>query len=197
MSSTPTHATAGIVVLEAVRPQPWRNGGGITRELLALPTPDDWNVRVSVADVDRDGPFSALPGVIRWFAVIEGAGVDLELSNGGCRVTRSDPPLRFDGGQSPMCRLVDGPTRDLNLMLRDAQGAMARAIDHRPWSPAGRACGLFAAVDGVCHAGVRRERVPAQSLLWYDAPPPVLRFAADSDTGAPVGWWLQWSMGRT
>lgn len=188
--------TPRAIALDAVRPQPWRNGGGITRELLAWPTSDDWNVRLSVADIEADGPFSALPGVVRWFAVVEGAGVDLDFATGSRRITRADPPLRFDGGLAPVCRLVDGPTRDLNLMLRNAGGAMALAIDHRPWSPAGLACGLFAAVDGVCHADARRERVPARTLLWYDAPPPVLRFAADNDTGAPVGWWLQWSTRR-
>ena len=58
-------------------PQPWRNGGGVTRELLAWPDGGDWRVRVSVADIDADGPFSAFPGVERWFAVLEGAGVAL------------------------------------------------------------------------------------------------------------------------
>ena len=51
----------------------WRNGGGRTRELLAWPDAADWKVRVSVADVESDGPFSAFPGVQRWFAVLEGA----------------------------------------------------------------------------------------------------------------------------
>ena len=40
-------------------PQPWRNGGGVTRALLTWPHADDWAVRVSVADITRDGPFSA------------------------------------------------------------------------------------------------------------------------------------------
>lgn len=185
--------TPCTIALDSVRPQPWRNGGGITRELLAWPSPDDWNARLSVADIDADGPFSALPGVVRWFAVVQGAGVELDFGTGWRRIRRTDPPLRFEGDAAPMCRLVDGPTRDLNLMLRDADGAMTLAIDHRPWSPAGKACGLFAAVDGVCHADARRERVPARTLLWYSAPPPVLRFAADLDTGAPVGCWVQWS----
>lgn len=189
--------TPRAVALDAVRPQPWRNGGGITRELLAWPAPDNWSVRLSVADVASDGPFSALPGVTRWFAVIQGAGVELDLATGCRRVTSTDAPLRFDGGQAPMCRLIDGPTRDLNLMLRGASGAMTLVVDHRPWSPAGAACALFAAVDGVCHTDSRRERVAAHTLLWYETPPPVMRFAADKDTGAPVGWWLQWSGKRS
>ena len=58
-------------------PQPWKNGGGKTRELLAWPHPSDWILRLSVADIEADGPFSSFPGVQRWFAVLRGNGVRL------------------------------------------------------------------------------------------------------------------------
>lgn len=185
--------TPHAVPLDSVQPQPWRNGGGTTRELLAWPQGAPWNARVSVADIDADGPFSAFPGVERWFAVIEGRGVELDFGEANQRITRDDQPVRFDGARAPMCRLLDGPTRDLNLMLRDADGAMVRAADHRPWSPAGDACGLFAAVRGTLHADRRPLRVETETLVWFDTPPPVLRFAADQDSGSPVGWWLQFT----
>ena len=51
------------ITADDVAPTPWRNGGGRTRELLAWPHVADWKVRVSIADIDRDGPFSAFPGV--------------------------------------------------------------------------------------------------------------------------------------
>jgi environmental stress-induced protein Ves len=50
--------------------QTWRNGGGSTRELLAWPEATDWQARISVAEITRDGPFSAFAGVQRWFAVL-------------------------------------------------------------------------------------------------------------------------------
>lgn len=186
MSSTPRP-----VALASITPQPWRNGGGSTRELYAWPARGDWRARISVADVARDGPFSAYPGVTRWFAVIDGAGVDLEFASGNMRVLHGAPPLRFAGEEAPACRLVGGPTRDLNLMLRGVDGAIVAAVDHRPWSPAGVACGLYASVGGVCHVSDGRHRVEAHTLLWFDARPPVLRFAADADDGSPIGWWLQ------
>ncbi len=68
MPANPTVRTADIAA------RPWRNGGGTTRELLARPTDDAWRVRVSVADVVADGPFSSFADVSRWFAVIDGAG---------------------------------------------------------------------------------------------------------------------------
>jgi len=57
-------------------PAPWLNGGGLTRDLVLAPacTPGgprfDW--RLSLADIDRDGPFSPLPGIDRVFALIDG-----------------------------------------------------------------------------------------------------------------------------
>jgi uncharacterized protein len=103
---------------------PWRNGGGRTRELLAWPTAAGWQVRVSVAEIETDGPFSPYAGVDRWFAVLEGAGVVLTLPTGDSLMRTGDAPLAFPGEAAPGCRLIDGPTRDLNLMVRrGARGA--------------------------------------------------------------------------
>lgn len=181
------------VPLESVQPRPWRNGGGMQRDLLAWPM-QDWRVRVSVAEIEADGPFSSYPATVRWFVVTEGEGVTLAFPRGEHRVTREGVPLRFDGADAPACTLLAGGVRALNLMLRNAQGGIVAAADHRPWSPPAGACGLYAAAAGVCHADGRRDRVAARTLIWYESSPPVLRFAADVDTGEPVGWWLQWSM---
>ena len=63
-------------------PVPWKNGGGVTRELLRLPagSGEDWTLRISVADIAADGPFSPVPGITRWFAVLTGAGVAADAS---------------------------------------------------------------------------------------------------------------------
>ena len=183
------------IAASRVAPEPWKNGGGRTRELFAWPDRERWRVRVSLADIEADGSFSAFPGVMRWFAVLEGAGVELAFEDRRVHVESGDAPFVFDGALAPMCRLVRGRTRDLNLMLRGVNGAMVLAADHRLWSPAGDGCGLFAAVGGTCHhAGNVPIRVEAETLLWFDDVPPVLRFAADHDTGRPIGWWLQFAV---
>jgi uncharacterized protein len=97
---------------------PWRNGGGRTRELLAWPSAADWQVRVSVAEIAADGPFSAYPDIDRWFAVLQGAGIVLTLPTGEVTLRVGDAPLAFAGEAAPACRLIGGATRDLNLMLR-------------------------------------------------------------------------------
>ena len=180
---------ARLIRLADAAPQPWRNGGGTTRELLAWPSAHAWRLRVSVADVARDGPFSPFPGVERWFAVLDGNGVELATGGKSLRLTAEVPPLRFSGEAATTCRLLDGPTRDLNLMLRGMRGGMFVATAGEPWRPRAAQCGLFAAVAGRCD-GDAGCSVPAGSLLWFDPAPASLAFVAAAAGETPVGWWL-------
>ncbi len=108
-----------IVHLADVTPTPWRNGGGVTRELVAWPVGStNWLWRLSVAEVARSGPFSSYEGVQRWFAVLTGKGVRLQLGGKVHELTRSSAPLCFDGASAVACELIDGTTQDFNLMLR-------------------------------------------------------------------------------
>ena len=123
-----------LVELANVTPTPWRNGGGATRELLAWPSAERWALRLSVAQIERDGPFSSFHGIERWFAVIDGAGVELRFGSADRirRVGPADEVLRFDGGIAPACRLLDGPTQDLNLMLARGRGGLQRLLPGEP-----------------------------------------------------------------
>ncbi|MDO8769103.1 MAG: HutD family protein [Burkholderiaceae bacterium] len=58
-----------IIHLAQTPPSPWRNGGGVTRELIAWPDANDWAWRMSVAEVASNGVLSKFEGVQRWFAV--------------------------------------------------------------------------------------------------------------------------------
>jgi len=110
------------IALADVAPSPWKNGAGLTRELLAWPTPQDWVFRLSVAEVQADGPFSRFDGVQRWFAVLSGAGVRLRLGaaerDDVHTLTPASNPFCFDGALPVDCTLIDGATQDFNLMLR-------------------------------------------------------------------------------
>lgn len=146
---TPSMATHGLelVAVDRVAAQAWRNGVGQTRELFAWPSSAGWRLRISVADIVADAPFSAFPGVERWFAVAEGDGVVLHRGTHTDVLDIDSPPLRFDGADAPQCRLQGGPTRDLNLMVRrDAgQAAMRRARPDDEWISAAPLRALFAA----------------------------------------------------
>src|SRR5436190_24258090 len=168
-----------------VAPQSWRNGGGETRALLVRPRGDRWLVRVSVADGSANGPFSRFPGVQRWFAVLEGAGVVLTIGSTEHALDASSDAFSFRGDIAVRCRLVAGPTRDLNLMLKGVPGSMRRVIAAEPWRPEARECGLYAITAGECKATAPDEHaaMPAHALRWWSQAPESLAFDGD-------GWWL-------
>lgn len=161
-----------IVELGRIAPQPWRNGGGITRDLLAWPTADHWQLRISVAEVARDGPFSAYPGVDRWFAVVRGAGVVLHFGNIDRRLTPQSEPLHFDGASAPGCTLIDGVTQDLNLLVRQdaGHGQMTRALPGADWLGAAPLRAVFTSQAAELQvAGRPVAALPAGSLAWSTA----------------------------
>lgn len=196
MSSASQRLAPRLLRLSDAPAQPWRNGGGVTRELVAEAAQGPaWRWRVSVADITTDGPFSAWPGVQRWFAVVQGQGVELSFAAGrGTALLAQrwhDEPLCFDGASAPGCRLIDGATRDLNLMLRGFGGSMRRAAPGSDWRPGVSLAGIYAGTSGTVQAAAQRWQVPAEALLWFDAAPDTLRWEA-SDTGADsaVAWWI-------
>jgi environmental stress-induced protein Ves len=98
---------------------PWKNGGGVTREILVRPEGADmadfaW--RVSLADVGADGPFSSFTGVDRILTMVEGAGMDLTVGGDHRRVDTRYVPHRFPGDLPTGCRLLGGPVVNLNVM---------------------------------------------------------------------------------
>ena len=111
-----------LVELGHVAPSAWRNGGGSTRELVTWPDVANWKWRLSVAEVERDGPFSRFEGVERWFAVLQGQGVRLDIAGFRHELGSNSDPLCFDGEAETDCTLVQGPTQDFNLMLRKGHG---------------------------------------------------------------------------
>lgn len=102
------------------RRERWRNGHGWTREVLRMPeAAEDWDWRLSIAEIERDAPFSAFPGVERELVLLRGAGVRLRFDDGEVReVVPPHGRVRFAGERSLAGELIDGPTHDLNLMWR-------------------------------------------------------------------------------
>lgn len=182
-----------LIQADAIAPQPWRNGGGLTRELLRWPVGAvDWRLRISLADVRSDGPFSIFPGIQRWFSVIDGAGVRLSLAAADHRLQPGHEPLCFSGELPVSCALVDGPTTDLNLMHAGGSASMARVQSGNAWrSPLSmrglftRAAGLWSTPDSPA------MRVPAHCLLWLDAATDVpWTYIAENPQVLAPGLWL-------
>jgi environmental stress-induced protein Ves len=115
------------------RRERWRNGAGWTREVHAHAAAggNGWDWRLSIAEIDEDAPFSAFPGVDRELVLLEGNGLRLRFDDGGEVELR--PPhdrLRFAGERTLRGELLDGPTRDFNLMWK--RDAVDARLWHRP-----------------------------------------------------------------
>jgi environmental stress-induced protein Ves len=95
---------------------PWANGRGTSYE-VARGGGDPWSWRVAIAPVVEDGPFSSLPGVDRWLAVINDASIVLAIDGTEC-VARTGEVVAFAGESQVTAHLPDGPTRDCGLMVR-------------------------------------------------------------------------------
>ena len=101
----------------------WKNGQGITREILVERTGDEreppgflW--RLSMAEVAVSSPFSLFPGCDRTILLVQGDGMVLDSGEHGRRVLdQRFVPHAFSGDWQTSCTLLGGPCRDLNLMV--------------------------------------------------------------------------------
>lgn len=116
-----------IIRYAELKAQPWRNGGGVTRELAShsastssaeSPAPDGgWDWRVSIADVSKAGDFSAFPGMDRVLTVVEGELL-LLIVDGAEHPLEKYRPFRFSGDAAAAGALPTGDIRDLNVITR-------------------------------------------------------------------------------
>ncbi|MGE8620912.1 MAG: HutD family protein, partial [Achromobacter spanius] len=92
--------------------------------------------RVSVADIDRDGPYSRFPGYDRVSVVLTGGGVELvaevdaadvaDVADAGRITLAPGVATAFAGDAGFQARLVKGPVRVLNLFV--LRGAAAASV---------------------------------------------------------------------
>ena len=105
-----------VVRRDEVEPQPWANGGGTTRELLRA---EDGSWRVSLADIERDGPFSSFPGRRRLLTVVDGTVLTLVV-DGVEQVVEPRRPFAFDGDSEVIASVPEGPVQALNVIVDPA-----------------------------------------------------------------------------
>ena len=117
-----------IIRFADLKPQPWRNGGGVTRELAsrsggasagtAASEDGAWDWRVSIADVTSAGEYSAFPGMERVLTVVEGELLLLAV-DGAEHPLEKYRPFRFPGGAASSSALPTGNVRNLNVIARE------------------------------------------------------------------------------
>ena len=117
--------------------RPWRNGGGVTRDIVLFPAHAGdlaflW--RASLATIGSAGPFSAWPGVDRTLMLLEG---DLVVAIDGAaerRLGPGDAPIAFAGEAAVAAHTIGGECTVLNIMVRRgrAQARLERWTAARP-----------------------------------------------------------------
>ncbi|WP_349898843.1 HutD/Ves family protein [Parafrigoribacterium soli] len=152
---------------------PWRNGGGVTREVAAsavamasanrdpggdlppvpAPTPA-W--RISMATVDSEVPFSDFGGRTRLLGVVEGDGLELTVDGRMSRLRPGEKFGLFAGGAPASARPLGGASLDLGLIFDPARaraellpiGAGERDIVGLIWFVVSLVDGLELALNG-------------------------------------------------
>jgi environmental stress-induced protein Ves len=165
----------------------WKNGGGITTELL-LEQGDDGSAawRLSIAEVTKSGPFSDFSGYARTIMLIDGPGFVLDFeAHPQKRLDRRYEPFPFDGGWKTGCTLIDGPVRDFNLIVANAAGPASLTVAE----PQRGGMQIEAAKTVIFHvlqgdAAVSGHAVPQGDTLRIDAP--ILPLSLDAPESATV-----------
>ena len=152
--------------------QPWKNGGGETREVVSWPrgatvTNFDW--RVSIAHIASNGPFSPFPGVDRVITLLEGDGVVLRGTDGAVhhRLDQALAPYAFAGEATIEAGLLGPDCHDFNVMTRRAVCSASVQVLHNSADLPCPAQGLFFAVAGQWRAN-EQLLAPNEGLWWED-----------------------------
>lgn len=171
-----------VFVRAHLTPTPWKNGGGVTREIVCRPARagmDGFDWRASIATIASDGPFSPFPGVDRVIVLLDGAGVRLQSGDGRIDHALDVPlqPFAFAGEAAIACTRLGGESSDFNIMTRratcHAAVRVARGVERVPTSTGGL---LFAArgrwrVDGLDASAGERHMLSPDTGLWWDEQP--------------------------
>lgn len=102
--------------------QQWKNGGGSTLELFRYPDNHaDYQVRLSIAEVNSTGPFSVFSGYQRSICQLAGPPMHLTHPDTGTeKMLKPGEPYHFSGDRPTDCRIT-GPARDFNVIWKKAQ----------------------------------------------------------------------------
>ena len=173
-----------VIRFRDLTPRPWRNGGGITRDIAARSDGRGLTWRVSVADVDVSGNFSAFPGLDRVLMLCRGTNMRVTVDHTDHLLQPWDI-VRFSGEALTHATLLDGPTVDLNVMTRRhsarATTSLGTIEDIATLAPPELGTTLLVAVDG--HLRCRAAHMVETRLRRFDT----VHLTADSESVDLVG----------
>lgn len=155
---------------------PWKNGGGVTREIVCQPPGadmDSFDWRVSIAHIASDGPFSSFVGIDRVITLLNGGGVHLLGDDGKVNHCLDTPwaPFSFAGETAIQARLLAGDCHDFNVMTRRAACSASLQVLRIACDWAVTPEGLLMAVQGSwkLEGPSALTLSPQQGVWWSDA----------------------------
>jgi len=121
-----------LIPANEYRRERWKNGLGWTREILRWPEDaESWDWRLSIAEVDKGGPFSTFSGIDRELVLLSGEGMHLHFDDGeSVSLLPPHDHHRFAGERPVSAELISGPTQDFNLMWQ--RDRVKATLLHRP-----------------------------------------------------------------
>jgi environmental stress-induced protein Ves len=154
--------------------QPWKNGGGMTREIVSWPpgsTLSHFDWRISIAHIASSGPFSAFPGVDRVITLLEGAGVALTTADGSLKHRLDQPlqPFAFPGELPVHADLLGPDAHDFNVMTRRSACSASVMVLNRSARLSSASHGLLMACRGGWETN-GQALAPGEGLWWHGAP---------------------------
>lgn len=196
--------------LTTIPSTPWKNGGGSTQELACWPPGADMNSfewRVSLATVDRPGPFSVFPAIDRQIMLLGGDGLHLRSAGWEHALDQRWQPFAFSGDDVVDGAMLGGTSKDFNLMLRRGvwQGALRVVCDAQ--APANTEAGFCMVLRGDWRWAAQEggQGTPARVLqvgqgFWWAGkgealegslePQQVAGGGADDETESPAMVWI-------
>ncbi|EPL9569805.1 HutD/Ves family protein [Providencia rettgeri] len=107
-----------VLTAQDYRSMPWKNGQGVTLEVARSHGEglDDFDWRVSIADVKAAGPFSHFLNRQRIIGVLEGEGMTLHVDDQNPVTLRQKSFFAFKGESNVHAELVKDAIRDFNLI---------------------------------------------------------------------------------
>jgi environmental stress-induced protein Ves len=109
----------------------WKNGGGLTREIAVYPESagtEDFLWRVSIAKIERPGPFSRFPHARRRLMLLEGKGIFFQFADRAMTLNGIEQTIEFSGEEDLDCSPIDGACLVLNVMTRGDMHCEMRVI---------------------------------------------------------------------
>ncbi|HDH7818550.1 TPA: HutD family protein [Raoultella planticola] len=149
---------------------PWKNGGGETREIVSVSSPDSdapflW--RASVATLENDGPFSRFSGIDRVITLIEGQPLWLR-GDGIHHHLRRWEPWAFSGEWALGSEGIAAPGLDFNIMTQRTRAAAQVSVVSGEQHPGSE--GIAWVLQGYWQ--LAGERYDARSGLWWQSQSP-------------------------